>query len=239
MTSDPQTRLSYQLSPVNPRVQQFLKLLALGLMLVDHVHLVFFDRQLEWLYWLSRLVFPIFALIVAQNLEQHHTNPRRYISRLFVYGLLAQPFYFGCFHTLQLNVLFTLASSVATYTTMQELKTRKAFWALRWGLALTIASSLPFLEFGWAGVLAVPAFAALMRRGAWSDWLACFALSFGIVGFTSPWPMPLVAVGLWAIAARFGTADSWQPAIWIKHAYYTFYPVHLAIIALVSTVAKA
>ena len=235
MTSDPQTRLSYQLSPVNPRVQQFLKLLALVLMTVDHVHYVFFNRNLEWLYWLSRLVFPVFALIAAQNLEHHRANPQRYISSLLIWGVIAQPAYWVCFHAVQLNVLFTLASSVGLYWLLETLKARGIHSLLRYGIALLVAFGLPFLEFSWAGVLAVPVFVALMRHGAWWDWLSSFVLAFGIVGFGAPWVMPLMALGLWLLASRLPECSSHKPSRWSQHMAYGFYPFHLAVIAFVST----
>ncbi len=232
----PRDALTVRLSLVGARWQNRFKLLALVLMLTDHIHYVFFSRQLGGVYWLSRLVFPIFALIVAQNLEYHHADPRRYMTRLLLYGMVAQPFYVVCFHAAQLNVMLTLASSIGVYTAMQTLKAREVFWAWRWGLALLVAASMAFLEFGWAGVLVVPVFAALMRRGAWWDWLAALVLAFGIVNLGAPWVMPLVALGLWGLASRFGRGDERRPATWLKHAFYGFYPVHLAIIAIVSTV---
>jgi hypothetical protein len=214
-----------------------LKLGALALMCADHVHFVFFGRPLEWLYWFSRLVFPIFALIAAHNLEHHHANPQRYISRLLLYGVIAQPFYWFCFHVPQLNVLFTLAANIAMWWLLQTLKARGVHAWLRCGITLTLASSLPFLEFGWAGMLAMPVYAALMRRGAWWDWLVAFVLAFGIVGFTTPWIMPMVAVVLWALASRLPTSPSPRAKPWMQHAAYAFYPAHLAVIALIAQVA--
>jgi hypothetical protein len=204
---DMTTELTCRLSAVNPRAQQILKLLALALMIADHVHLVFFNRNLEWLYWLSRLVFPLFALIAAQNLEHYHANPHRYISRLLVWGLIAQPAYWFCFHAPQLNVLFTLASSVCLYSVLETLRVRGFHAILRYGIAMLVAFSLPFLEFGWSGVLAIPVFATVMRRGAWWDWLAVLVLAFGIVNFAAPWPIPLTAIALWAFAARWKLLD--------------------------------
>ena len=218
---------------------RLLKILALVLMLSDHIHYVFFNRSLEWLYWLSRLVFPLFALIAAQNLELHRASPRRYISRLLMYGIVAQPFYWLCFHAPQLNVLFTLASSIGVWWLLRALKARGFHSVLRLGLALLIAASLPFLEFGWAGVLAVPIYAGLMRRGAWWDWLGALTLAFGIVGFTSPWIMPLVALGLWTLASKLPARSSRKPSGWIQHAAYAFYPLHLAVIAGAKLILQA
>jgi TraX protein len=229
------TSMTYRLPALNPQAQQFLKLLALGLMIADHVHVVFFHRNLEWLYWLSRLVFPLFALIIAQNLEHHQTYPRRYILRLMVYGIIAQPFYFACFHVTQLNVMFTLASGIAVWWWLEVSRVRKVHGFVRYGFAVVIAACLPFLEFGWAGVLAVPVFAALMRRGAWWDWLSSFILAFGIVGFGAPWVMPLLALRLWMLTAKLPEYSSRKPSRWSQHTAYAFYPLHLAVIAFVMT----
>ena len=227
--------LTYRLPIVGPRAEQLLKLLALALMIADHVHLVFFNRNLEWLYWLSRLVFPLFALIAAQNLEHHRTDPRRYILRLMIYGIIAQPFYFVCFHVAQLNVMFTLASSIAVWWLLEVSKIRKVHRFLRYGFVLVIAACLPFLEFSWAGVLAVPVFAVLMRRGAWWDWLSSMVMAFGIVSFGALWMMPLVALGLWALSSRLPKRSSRKPGRWAQHLAYGFYPLHLAMIAFIST----
>lgn len=225
--------LEYRLRPVGRGGTLALKSMALALMLADHVHLVFFGRQVGWLYWLSRLVFPLLALVVAQNLQHHGASPKRYVSRLLMYGAVAQPFYAACVQATQLNVMLTLASSIVVWASVEWLKARRVSPVWRWGFAL-LAACAPFLEFGWAGVLTVPVFAALMRRGAWWHWLSGLALAFGIVGFTSPWPMPLAALAVWAIAARLPEQSQGRPGRWAQHAAYAFYPLHLAVITLIS-----
>ena len=172
-------------------------------------------------------------MIVAQNLEHHHANPKRYLSRLVLYGILAQPVYMICFQTTQINVLFTLASSIALHWILDTLKARGLIWQLRWGLAIFLASSLPRLEFGWVGVLAVPVFVALIRRGAWWDWTFAFVLAFGIVKFTSPWIMPLIAIAFWVVLSRFKEARVLKQPRWVQFSFYSFYPLHLAVIALI------
>jgi peptidoglycan/LPS O-acetylase OafA/YrhL len=100
------------------------------------------------------------------------------------------------------------------------------------GFAVESAACLPFLEFGWTGVLAVPVFAALTRRGAW---LSSFVLAFGMVGFGSPLVMPMMALGLWTLASRLSGCSSRKPSRWSQRMAYGFYPLHLAVIAFVST----
>jgi TraX protein len=229
---------SWRLPSVSGRSASFLKWLALSLMVMDHVHFVFFARGVEPLYWLSRLVFPIYALLVAQHLEVHGANPKRYILRLLAYGVVAQPVYFLCFGVPQLNVLFTLASSIAAWWVLQVLKARG--WDRMWRYALVafVAVCLINLEFWFAGVLAVPVFAALLRRGAWWAWLLVPGLAWSIVGFGAPWMMPILAIALWVFAARAsGNGGSrGKPGWWVQHFFYAVYPLHLAVIALLALV---
>jgi hypothetical protein len=211
-----------------------LKLAALGLMLADHVHLVFFSRSMDWLYWLTRIVFPLFALIVAHNLEHHRANPRRYLSRLLLYGVVAQPVHWLCFGLPLLNVMFTLASGIGLWWLLQTLESRGVHVALRYGLITLVALNLTFLEFGWSGALAVPVYAALLRRSTWWGWLGCVVLSFDIVRWGEPWIMPLIAVGLWMLTAKRSPGPSVKKSRLMRHAAYAFYPLHLALIAVIS-----
>jgi TraX protein len=225
--------VSFRLPFIEPRVQNVLKLAALTLMLADHVHLVFFDRSLVWLYWLTRLVFPMFMLLAAHNLERYHARPGKYILQLLCFGLLAQPFYFVSFGHNQLNVMFTIAAGVALYAVLKWSKTR-VHWALRLvGLMGLILVPFP-IDGGWYGVMSIPMFAALMRRGAWWDWLLAVFVLVSIVAGATPWFVPLSVLVIWVLAARVpsGTTTP-KPSHWAKLASYGFYPAHLAVIAFV------
>jgi TraX protein len=229
---------SWVLPSVSARSALSLKWLALSLMVMDHVHFVFFGRNFEALYWLSRLVFPIYTLLIAQHLERHGANPKRYMLRLCLYGVIAQPAYMLCFGHPQLNVLFTLALSVGAWWALKSLKARR--WELAWRYALVgfVAVCLINLEFWFAGVLAVPIFAALMRRGSWLDWLLVPLLAWGVVGFGAPWIVPLMAIALWIFAARAvpKAEKLGKPNVWAKHAFYAAYPFHLTLIAVAALV---
>jgi TraX protein len=230
--------LSWILPSVSERSALFLKVLALALMVMDHVHFVFFERSVEPLYWLPRLVFPLYALLIAQHLERHQADPRRYILRLCLYGAIAQPAYMLCFGQPQLNVLFTLALSVGVWWVLKNLKARGWESAWRYALVGFVAVCFVNLEFWFAGVLAVPVFAALMRRGSWSDWLLVPPLAWGIVGFGAPWIMPILAITVWVVLARESPVSSnrSKPNGWMKHLFYMAYPLHLTIIALIALV---
>ena len=108
---------------------------------------------------------------------------------------------------------------------------------MRYGIALSVAFGLPFLEFSWAGVLAILVLAAVMRRGAWWDWLGVLMLALGIVNFTAPWLMPLAAVALWAFASRWKGSHARAPK-WVQQIFYAIYPVHLTVIAVILVLFK-
>jgi hypothetical protein len=225
--------VSFRLPFIEPRVQNAFKLAALTLMLADHVHLVFFDRSLVWLYWLTRLVFPMFMLLAAHNLERYHARPGKYILQLLGFGLLAQPFYFASFGHYQLNVMFTIAAGVVLYTVLKWSKTR-VHWALRL-VGLIALLFLPFpVDGGWYGAMSIPVFAALMRRGAWWDWLLAGFVLVNIVLGTTPWFVPVSVLVVWMCAARVpASAATPKPSRWAKLVSYGFYPAHLAVIAFV------
>lgn len=66
-----------------------LKLLALLLMLLDHVYLFFSDilQVPLWFTWAGRLSAPLFFFCMAQGME-HTRNPVRYLLRLYTSSLL-------------------------------------------------------------------------------------------------------------------------------------------------------
>lgn len=94
-----------------------LKLLAFGLMIIDHVGRLFFP-QAHFMVAIGRSSFPLFAYLAATG-EKYSANIKAYLLRLVVLGILTQPIYAHFFHllfdgTASLNILFGLAMGVAT-----------------------------------------------------------------------------------------------------------------------------
>ncbi|MGB3615459.1 MAG: TraX family protein, partial [Elainellaceae cyanobacterium] len=89
-----------------------IKWLAAGLMIVDHIGVVFFPQVLLFRY-VGRLSFPLFSWLLGQG-ERHTRNVYRYGLRLLVFGVISQPVYSLLFQVYQLNVLFTLLVGLAT-----------------------------------------------------------------------------------------------------------------------------
>ena len=69
----------------------FLKLIAILCMVVDHVGTVFFPGYSAF-RWVGRLAFPIFCYCLTVGLMYTH-DIRRYLGRLAIFAVISQPFY--------------------------------------------------------------------------------------------------------------------------------------------------
>ena len=74
----------------------FLKLIAILSMVIDHVGSAFFP-QYPVFRWIGRLAFPIFAYCLTVGLLYTH-DIKKYLIRLGIFALVSQPFYIFAFH---------------------------------------------------------------------------------------------------------------------------------------------
>jgi hypothetical protein len=93
----------------------FLKLLAMVSMLIDHIGYMFFPQHAIFRS-IGRLAFPIFAYHLAVGYEKT-SSLKNYAGRLFVFGLISQvPYSFFSpgleFTPLKLNIMFTLLAGL-------------------------------------------------------------------------------------------------------------------------------
>lgn len=89
------------------------KLVAIVLMLANHVLLAFPQPWPYWGYLIGRPCIPIFAYLMAARLAAGPLDRNlRLLVRLLLWGLVAQPIYYALVSnfTLRLNVLLTLAA---------------------------------------------------------------------------------------------------------------------------------
>jgi len=145
------------LTPVHSTQLDILKLLAVAAMFLDHWNVVFNGGESSIASLIGRLAFPIFAIVFAINLGTNPARWQRAARRLFIAGILCQPFYVAAFrnlpyiHWYTANILFTFAVvAQALY-----------WWNLhepRWRIAavmLLVISVYPLTasSFGAAGLL--------------------------------------------------------------------------------------
>ena len=155
----------------------FLKLLACFSMLIDHAAFVF-EPQLSaispWLYagcrMFGRLAFPLFALGIGEG-TVHTSSPRKYLSRMFLFAVLAQIPYslmLGTHHaSLTLNVFGRAIPLYASCSVMVTLFLGLAICVSihegsHWGAAFALAAAdfadcTIGMDYGLTGVLFIVA----------------------------------------------------------------------------------
>jgi hypothetical protein len=232
-TATSNSQQGWRLPPIHSQIQLWLKIAATALMIADHIHLVFFLRSETWLFWITRLVYPMFMLLVAYNLEYRRAKAHKYVVSLLLFGSLAQPFYMMAFGFTHFNVMFTLATGVLLHQALVWSRPRVHVGFRLIALLALLTVPFEWLEGGVAGVLMIPAFANLFRRGAWWDWLLAFGVCMAIPTGTAPWWLIVSVLLIWGIASgfKFKTTEL-KPSRWIGLVLYWVYPVHLCVIAL-------
>lgn len=205
---------------------ELLKWAALVAMIADHAGKTIAPELLHATHAVGRLALPWFAGIVASRLATEPELAQRYLPRLALAGLVAQPAFAGLSVPVTLDVMFTIAAGVmlseGIFVRTEQGVAQRAATVL--GGALLGALS----EFGPLGASIVPAMLWLLRRGhASGAWLAGGALAF-----SANVSLDLVALQLPALLAgplalvwlRFGRALPRLAPGWF---FYAVYGAHL------------
>lgn len=205
---------------LNTGTIEFLKWLALPLMFGDHINLALFDRQLPALSEMARIVFPIYAFLLAYNAARPGVDLLRVAGRLGLFAAIAQPFHVLAFPygLLPLNVLFTFAAAVLVMWLVHQ---RSLL-----GVLLVWICAGVFVDYGFSGVGLTLACWFYFRDPRPSRLLAPLAFLGSLY---------LVNGNLWAFAAvpviALASAGHWRLE---RHpwAFYVVYPSHLALLAI-------
>ncbi|GGD52503.1 TraX family protein [Pseudoxanthomonas indica] len=209
--------------------REVLKWLALVLMTGDHVNKVLLHEQYPWLTDVARVVFPIFAIVLAYNLAQHPSPDatRRALVRMLVFAVLTQPFHAWAFgYWVPLNVLFTLALGVYVATA-----------ANRWLSVIAWLMGGAVVDYEWFGVAVVVAGFYLWRISAESrsQWVIAAALMVAAVAALYAINGNLIALGaiplLWMVGRLPGSVARCK---WLFLAYYV---IHLAVLVAIDVSA--
>lgn len=206
--------ISREVSKIVNRRAEFIKLLAVLFMVIDHVGLFFFND-----YWvfraIGRLAFPLFAYQIAQGCL-YTSNMEKYILRLFIFACISQVPYVLLFGTLSFNIIFNfLMAVILIYAVNHKKYILVPFalifaWMSSYGL-YGVAIVLIFYFFESRVRLIVPAFilATLIYIVDTLALLQIFAVLALFVLYV-PYKMPSVKLN--------------------KYVFYWFYPVHIILI---------
>ena len=222
-----------------------LHLLAMALMLCDHVGLALLPEQTV-LRCIGRLAFPIFAFLAVEG-YQHTRNLKGYLLRLLAAAVLSElPFDLLCsgrlFDPLHQNVLWTILIGLGTLYLADSAKSGRegaaAAAALLLGAGLALAGRT---DYGCAGVMTILIF-WIFRERSWKNRAMQAFLLWIVHGFLLAGPavpvlgfwvgMQTLALGalapIWLYRGRQGCHSRG-----FRLLCYGFYPAHMLVLALI------
>ncbi len=220
-----------------------LKVLALSTMTIDHIGRFFFPEA-SWMTGIGRLAFPIFAWGIA-NGYRYTTDKRRYAIRVLIGAMISQIPYSLAFTQLgrspfQLNILFTLLFGLLTIVVYQKVKHPIIRIIFVTGLAL--CGTISNMSYGWYGVL-LPLIFYLTEKKLSKQCALFLITTVGYVFVNTVSATIHVGTGeiiysnSQQIFSIFGLLFIWlynnRPGLKLRYAFYVYYPVHLAILALI------
>ena len=224
--------------------QEWLKVIACVTMLVDHAGAVFMaDIGNYNLYYamriIGRLAFPIYCFLLAEGVA-HTKNPLKYGLRLFIGILLAEiPFdlaLFGGFGWGHQSVMVTLFLGFIMALVMQKLDRTKLVPVI----AFAFLAELFQTDYGAWGIFMIALFVMTRERKDRNNLqivgmviLCWFMNSAAIRIFGVRVPIEIFAVlALIPIFLYSGKKSTTSKGV--QMAFYLFYPVHLAVLYLIS-----
>lgn len=223
-----------------------LKLIALGLMFVDHAGKMLCGNMLE-MRLIGRMAFPLYCWCMVVGASHTRSMPR-YILRVVLVGVLSQPLYMLALnHTWdEANIFLTLALALVGLWGIREHRWLSQWWAPAVALVLAVATGC---DYGWQGVLLVfllygvrdsrCGIAAVMIAFClyWGSTSSPVSVLFGqtlqwqgaLGKLIAPWMriQSLAILSLPLMLIRF-PKDVHLP----RWAGYALYPLHLAVLAL-------
>lgn len=208
-----------------------LKWLAAVLMTLDHVNKYLLAGSLPWAFAAGRLAMPIFGFVLAYNLARPGALAcgiyGRTIKRLAIYGLVATPFYTGLGGLVggwPLNIMFTLLVATAVAAMVQAGRPARSLAAA----ALFILGGA-MVEFWWPAVAFVLCALWFFKTASKAAVAGCaLALAALFVVNQNLWALLAIPLMLAAPLVKCQVPR-------LGHVFYAYYPAHLAIILLVST----
>ena len=215
-----------------------LKILALIAMTVDHVGYEFFSN-VDVLRYIGRLAFPIFAFMIAEGCK-HTRNRKKYIGIIFAEALICQAVYFIAERSLYMNVFVTFTLSIAVIFALDfavSAKSVKSFavFAVAVVFLLFVTLYLPRkfdgfeIDYGLIGVFTP--LAVYLSKNKWAKLVSLFVMML-FLGIKTGGYQYFGLLSVLLLLFYNGKRGKKQ----IKYFFYAYYPLHLALIYLISSV---
>jgi len=231
-----------------------LKWIAIIGMILNHIVIGWWEIIPTWLavplYAAGGLTFPIMAYFVVEGYK-HTSNLKKYLLRLFIFGVIAAFFHPFVFGSIIMNIMFTIIVGIISLVLYDRMKSRSLFWVVF--VILCLLTMFP-IAFDWSIIgLVVILLTHIIhdekkRRIVPAVVSGVFMIFFsllGVLAFSSPYvqeemeisgmdeTLMLVSttfcIGCFAAALLLKNfnGERGQRMKWI---FYIFYPLHLAVI---------
>jgi len=203
--------------------------IAMITMLIDHIGVVFFPDYIIFRL-IGRIAFPLYAYLAVLG-YQRTTNFRNYFIRLVILALIAQLPFQLAFNTIGINVIGTLAISIAVIKCIDHFRHKPWLFGSIVILAALVLDSFPF-DYGMYGLILMIIYRYLLHKPSIALLahlaLEIFSLTFYKWGIQSL----SVLVTLYLIYNQQGVKflDRIRAPKWL---WRLFYPIHLIILYII------
>ncbi len=220
-----------------------LKYLAIFTMLLDHIARIMLDHNLA-LIMIGRVSFIIFAFVLAYNYIYNTSNKLNYIKRLFIFGLISQPFYMFSFNLTTLNIFITLALGLLIiYLSEQKVKkTPKANQTLIIiGLSSLFIFAADFINYSFLGIMLIGLIYCFLKNSNAKN-LSLLLIATFLVNFITVAQYPeniilsvsgLVSYLIIMLVCKTNINYKVYANKWL---FFAFYPLHMIILKLITLI---
>ena len=234
-----------------------LKWIAIIGMVLNHIVIAWWDIIPVGLavpmYAAGGLTFPIMAYFVVEG-YRHTSSLKKYILRLFIFGVISIPFHALTFGHLGFNIMFTIIMGLLSILLYDKIKIRPLFWILF--VIIALLTLMPVF-FDWAiiGVVVILLTHIIRnenaRRVVPAIVAGLFMLAFSLLGIwavNNPYAQAELAgmpgydsnlmlvstvfiIGCLAAALLLKNFNG-ERGKSMKWVFYSFYPLHLAVLGV-------
>ena len=231
-----------------------LHILGMVIMLMDHAWVTIAQSH-DWLTWVGRIAFPIFAFLTAEGYFRTK-NFKGYLGRMFLFALLSEiPFNLmntggsSAFYPLHQNVLFTFIIALLIMRCIDKVRDKfekKAALVMFTSGAMLLVGyllgSFLFVDYYGAGVVTVLIFYFFHERKWWAFILQAICLYYVNVEMLGGMFVPvelfgqtfelhqqslalLALIPIWLYRDRKGSES-----VLFRFGCYFFYPAHILLL---------
>ena len=232
-----------------------LKIIAVATMLIDHVGVVLFPRDLIFRV-IGRISFPLFVYLIAEGFR-HTRSKEKFLLRLLIFALISEPLYMMAFESVSFfglafwelsfstnNIFYTLFLGGLAILCWDMIHMFMHSFLARCVTFIAVASGILVLanylsaDYGLYGVVFIfimyvvkPFWLRMMLMGVLCLWQFNWIISLVFSNYNvSTMHLLMVPVGLLPVllVLCYNGKKGWG---W-KWFFYVFYPAHLAVLML-------